>query len=121
LQEQFEKLSRSTDDIAELRHVIANQFRVFDRDAWSPAPWPWVYGDAMSLPPPETPRQNGALTSTQLAMVQQWSAGDFDDDYEPVTLRRAALRTFRSLNNRICLIVPRSNSASLTHFIQVVR
>jgi hypothetical protein len=90
LREQLEKLSRSTDDTAEMRHVIANQFRVFDRDAWSPVPWPWVYGDAMSLPPPETPRQNAALTSTQLVMLQQWSAGDFDDDYEPdrITPRR---------------------------------
>ena len=90
LREQLQKLSRSTDDTAEMRHVIANQFRVFDRDAWSPVPWPWLYGDAMSLPPPETPRQNVALTSTQLAMLQQWSAGDFDADYEPdrITTRR---------------------------------
>jgi hypothetical protein len=88
--EQLEKLSRNTGDMAEMRHVIANQFRVFDRDSWSPVPWPWVYGDAMSLPPPETPRQNAELTSTQLAMLQQWSAGDFDDDYEPdrITPRR---------------------------------
>ena len=90
LREQLEKLSRNVDDMAEMRHVIANQFRVFDRDAWSPVPWPWLYGDAMTLPPPETPRQNLALTSTQLAMLQQWSAGDFDDDYEPdrITPRR---------------------------------
>ena len=81
--EQLEKLSRNTGDMAEMRHVIANQFRVFDRDSWSPVPWPWVYGDAMSLPPPETPRQNAELTSTQLAMLQQWSAGDFDEDYVP--------------------------------------
>jgi hypothetical protein len=83
LREQLEKLSRNTDDTVEMRHVIANQFRVFDRDAWSPVPWPWLYGDAMALPPPETPRQNAALTSTQLAMLQQWSIGDFDDDYGP--------------------------------------
>jgi hypothetical protein len=90
LREQLEKLSRNTDDTAEMRHVIANQFRVFNRDAWSPVPWPWLYGDAMTLPPPETPRQNVALTPTQLAMLQQWSAGDFDDDYEPdrITPRR---------------------------------
>lgn len=81
--QQLEKLSRNTDDMAEMRHVIANQFRVFDRDSWSPVPWPWVYGDAMNIPPAETPRQNAALTSTQLAMLQQWSAGDFDADYVP--------------------------------------
>jgi hypothetical protein len=71
--EQLENLSHNTDDTAEMRHVIANQFRVFDRDAWSPVPWPWVYGDAMNIPPPETPRQHATLTSTQLAMLQQWS------------------------------------------------
>jgi hypothetical protein len=80
---ELEKLSRKTDDMAEMRHVIANQFRVFDRDSWSPVPWPWVYGDAMNIPPAETPRQNATLTATQLAMLQQWSAGDFDDDYVP--------------------------------------
>jgi hypothetical protein len=80
---QLEKLSRKTDDMTEMRRVIANQFRVFDRDSWSPVPWPWVYGDAMNIPPAETPRQHAALTATQLAMLQQWAAGDFDTDYVP--------------------------------------
>jgi hypothetical protein len=79
----LEKLSRNSTDTAEMRHVIANQFRVFDRDAWSPVPWPWLYGDAVAIPPAETPRQNVALSDTQLAMLQQWSAGDFDADYVP--------------------------------------
>ena len=79
----LEKLSRNSSDTAEMRHVIANQFRDFDRDSWSPVPWPWLYGDAMNIPPAETPRQNAALTDTQLAMLQQWSAGDFDDEYAP--------------------------------------
>ena len=81
--EWLEKLSRNTADTAEMRHVIANQFRVFDRDSWSPVPWPWLYGDAMNIPPAETPRQNATLTDTQLNMLQQWSAGDFDADYFP--------------------------------------
>jgi hypothetical protein len=81
--EWLEKLSRNSSDTAEMRHVIANQFRVFDRDAWSPVPWPWLYGDAVAIPPAETPRQNVALSDTQLAMLQQWSAGDFDADYVP--------------------------------------
>jgi hypothetical protein len=79
--EWLEKLSRNSVDAAEMRHVIANQFRVFDRDSWSPVPWPWLYGDAMNIPPAETPRQNAALTDTQLNMLQQSSAGDFDADY----------------------------------------
>ncbi len=76
-------LSRQTDDTAEMRHVIANRFRVFARDSWSPVPWPWLYGDAMNIPPAETPRQNAVLTDTQLGMLRQWSAGDFDADYIP--------------------------------------
>jgi L-Lysine epsilon oxidase N-terminal/L-lysine epsilon oxidase C-terminal domain len=79
--EWLEKLSRASSDMAEMRHVIANQFRTFDRDAWSPVPWPWLYGDAVAIPPAETPRQNMGLSDTQLAMLQQWSAGDFDADY----------------------------------------
>jgi hypothetical protein len=81
--ERLERLSRKNGDTAEMRHGIANQFRVFDRDSWSPVPWPWLYGDAMNIPPAETPRQNAALTDTQLRMLQQWSAGDFDADYVP--------------------------------------
>lgn len=49
----LEKFSRNSSDTAEMRHVIANQFRDFDRDSWSPVPWPWVYGDAMNIPPAE--------------------------------------------------------------------
>ncbi len=67
----------------ELRHTIANSFRRFDVDSWSPKPWPWLYGDAMSIPPAPTPRQNAALGDCQLAMLAQWAEGNFDDDYDP--------------------------------------
>jgi len=65
----------------ELRKVIANQFRVFSTDAWSPVPWPWLYGDAMNIPPVDTPRQYAALSDTQLAILQQWARGEFKADY----------------------------------------
>jgi hypothetical protein len=77
------RLSTNTPDNRELRQTIANHFRVFNRDSWSPTPWPWLYGDAMNIPPAQTPRQNAALTDTQLKMLQQWAAGDFDADYDP--------------------------------------
>jgi hypothetical protein len=77
------RFNQNTPDDREMRHVIADQFRVFDRDSWSPIPWPWNYGDAMNIPPAETPRQNVALTNTQLKFLQQWAAGDFDSDYIP--------------------------------------
>ncbi len=67
----------------ELRLTIANQFREFQRDAWSPIPWPWLYGDAMAVPAAETPRQNAVLTDTQLLFLKQWAAGDFEADYDP--------------------------------------
>jgi hypothetical protein len=42
-----------------------------------------VYGDAMNVPPAQTPRQHAALTDTQLAFLKQWADGEFDADYEP--------------------------------------
>jgi hypothetical protein len=79
----LERLSQTDPSLSEMRRVIANQFRVFARDSWSPEPWPWVYGDAMNIPPAQTPRQNASLTDMQLRFLQQWAAGDFDADYDP--------------------------------------
>ena len=67
----------------ELRQQVANAFRQFDRDGKSPLPWPWNYGDAMAVPPADTPRQNAAVTDTQLLMLSKWAAGDFDADWDP--------------------------------------
>lgn len=77
----MERLASSSPDTQEMRRTIANHFRDFDRDSWSPTPWPWNYGDAMNVPPAETPRQNTALTDTQLGFLQQWADGDFEPDY----------------------------------------
>jgi L-lysine epsilon oxidase-like protein len=79
----LERLSRTDPSLSEMRRVIANQFRVIDRDSWSPEPWPWLYGDAMNIPPAATPRQNASLSDTQLKFLQQWATGDFDADYDP--------------------------------------
>jgi hypothetical protein len=65
----------------ETRRVLKNAFRHDTVDAWSPAPWPWLYGDAMNLPTPETPRAYSSLSPTQLSMLDQWVAGDFEDDW----------------------------------------
>lgn len=62
----------------ELRQQVANSFREFDRDGRAPMPWPWLYGDAMNVPPADTPRQHAVLTDTQLLMLQRWAAGEFD-------------------------------------------
>jgi hypothetical protein len=77
------KLADPGPAVQEIRRVLANSFRRFDVDSWSPMPWPWLYGDAMAIPPAPTPRQNCALSDCQLAMLDQWAMGDFDADYDP--------------------------------------
>ncbi|HYA06192.1 MAG TPA: LodA/GoxA family CTQ-dependent oxidase [Xanthobacteraceae bacterium] len=67
----------------EWRRTMAKQFRHFDVDSWSPKPWPWLYGDAMSIPPAPTPRQYCTLSDCQLAMLDQWGEGEFAADYDP--------------------------------------
>ena len=81
--EVMARLADPSPNSREMRLTLANHFRDFNRDSWSPTPWPWSYGDAMNVPAAETPRQNVALTNTQLGFLQQWAAGDFDDDYDP--------------------------------------
>lgn len=73
----------------ETRRVLKNSFRHDDVDSWSPMPWPWVYGDAMNIPPVQSPRQYTALTQTQLGFLDQWVAGDFDDDWGKVPVYTA--------------------------------
>ena len=69
------------------RRQLYNQFRQADRDSWSPVPWPWVYGDAMSVPAAKTPRQFTQLTPTQLKFLDQWAQGDFIADYDPQAVK----------------------------------
>ena len=66
----------------EVRRTVARSFRDFDVDGMSPKPWPWLYGDAMNIPPVPSPRQNAALTATQLWMLEQWAEGSFDADLD---------------------------------------
>ena len=82
---QWQATLRSTgDEQKELRLQLANSFRVFDRDSWAPMPWPWIYGDAMNVPPAHLPEQNAALTDTQLDLLQQWAAGDVEPGDDPI-------------------------------------
>lgn len=76
-------LSSPSPAYLEVRRTIKNNFRHPDVDAWSPVPWPWLYGDAMSIPAAHTPRQNSTLSPLQLEFLDQWVLGDFDADYEP--------------------------------------
>ncbi|WAH55874.1 LodA/GoxA family CTQ-dependent oxidase [Pseudomonas silvicola] len=77
------KLARPDKIHAELRRTVANGFRnPIDNDV-SQKPWPWVYGDAMDIPMPVSPRAMNALTATQLALLERWAEGDFVADHDP--------------------------------------
>src|SRR5215213_609919 len=79
------RLADNSKDVAntEVRLQIFNMFREYVRDGKSPVPWPWEYGDAMDVPPADTPRQNVAISATQYQMLQKWANGDFIADWDP--------------------------------------
>ena len=77
------RLGSASPAYREQRRVIYNNFRNFDTDANSPVPWPWLYGDAMNIPPVPSPRQNSVLSDCQMAMLWQWAEGNFDADHDP--------------------------------------
>lgn len=81
--ETLARLSSASGAYVELRRTVALQFRNYQVDAWSPKPWPWLYGDAMAIPAAKTPRQNAMLTETQLALLEEWAEGNFIEDYDP--------------------------------------
>lgn len=79
----LERLADRSAAHKEMRRVLANNFRHFNVDSWSPVPWPWLYGDAMNVPAAHTPRQNAELSKLQLRFLEQWAEGDFDADFDP--------------------------------------
>lgn len=101
----IEALADASDARKELRRQIANAFRDYDRDSYAPQPWPWIYGDAMSVPAAKVPEQNAVLSNTQLHLLHCWAEGDFSvgtprapHDFhdvpvarQPATLDRAAM------------------------------
>ncbi|MDP9836984.1 hypothetical protein J2T09_001736 [Neorhizobium huautlense] len=80
--EALSRLSSTSPAFREQRRVIYNNFRNFQTDSYSPVPWPWLYGDAMNIPPADTPRQNAVLSDCQMAMLDCWAQGNFDNDYD---------------------------------------
>lgn len=86
--ELCERMASTDPTHRDFRRGLAHQFRSWDQDSWSPIPWPWLYGDAMSIPPAKTPRQHTTITDTQRSMLQQWVEGDFVDDYADYKRRR---------------------------------
>ncbi|HEU4559657.1 MAG TPA: LodA/GoxA family CTQ-dependent oxidase [Longimicrobium sp.] len=72
------------DTYQEVRLQVFNSFRNPDpkKSDANQLPWPWIYGDAMAVPPADTPRQNATVSPTQYAVLQAWAAGRFVDDWE---------------------------------------
>jgi hypothetical protein len=79
------RLASDLPEHAELRNQIYTAFRDWDRDGASPVPWPWIYGDSMSLPPVSA-RQHIMLSPTQMRILELWAEGDFDADFDPDAL-----------------------------------
>ena len=69
------------DTYAELRLQVLHAFRDPEGTDNNQLPWPWIYGDAMAVPPAETPRQNASLSPTQYAQLTAWAAGEFVADW----------------------------------------
>jgi hypothetical protein len=76
------KLASPLEEHAELREQVLTAFRDWDRDGESPVPWPWLYGDSMSLPP-VSPRQHVMLSPTQMRLLERWAQGRFEPDFVP--------------------------------------
>ncbi len=79
--EYLVRLASNQGQYAELRRQVYNMFRDLDRDGQSPVPWPWIYGDSMSLPPISA-RQHLTLSPTQYRLLERWADGDFDPDLD---------------------------------------
>ncbi|MDA8521193.1 LodA/GoxA family CTQ-dependent oxidase [Acidovorax sp. NCPPB 4044] len=92
----------------ELRRQVFNSFRPPQPQDGNQLPWPWLYGDAMTLPAGQSPRQNASISQTQSDILARWAAGLFTADWgrtpappdcidavplqdQPATLDRAAL------------------------------
>ncbi|MBF9000341.1 LodA/GoxA family CTQ-dependent oxidase [Vibrio nitrifigilis] len=66
----------------EMRRTISNNFRRFgEPGADAPQLWPWLYGDAISIPTTGSERQHATLSELQLSFLEQWVKGDFIADY----------------------------------------
>lgn len=73
------------DPNTELRRQVCNSFRNPAKTDANQMPWPWVYGDAMTVPAGDSPRQNSTITDTQELILQRWVNGDFIADWGHTT------------------------------------
>ena len=104
------QLNEPGDTFRELRRQVTNMFRVFARDGASPVPWPWLYGDAMAVPPAKTPRQHVMISPTQVLLFNLWAEGNFESDYNPQAKPVLELRQVEPMDQPAML-----DEAALTH------
>jgi hypothetical protein len=79
------------DTYAELRLQVLHSFRDPAGNDNNPLPWPWIYGDAVAVPPADTPRQNATVSPTQYNILLRWVAGQFEDDWSRPAPPRATI------------------------------
>ncbi len=78
----IKKLGNPSPAFLEMRRTISNNFRRIDvKGAEAPQLWPWLYGDAVSIPSTGSVRQHATLSGLQLEFLDQWVKGDFDADF----------------------------------------
>ncbi len=76
------KLGNPSPAYYEMRRTIANNFRRLEVSGAEAAQlWPWLYGDAISIPTTGSVRQHATLSDLQLQFLDQWVNGDFEADY----------------------------------------
>ncbi|KAF9658030.1 LodA/GoxA family CTQ-dependent oxidase [Tenacibaculum mesophilum] len=84
--EWIKRLGNPSPAYMEMRRTISNNFRRFDiSGAEAPQLWPWLYGDAISIPSTGSVRQHATLSDLQLEFLDQWVQGDFEADYVDMT------------------------------------
>ncbi|MCG8364068.1 MAG: LodA/GoxA family CTQ-dependent oxidase [Pseudanabaenales cyanobacterium] len=71
------------DPYHELRRVIFNIFRPANTECSDRSPWPWIYGDAFGSAPPDSPRNNLALSRVRMQLMEFWVNGNFVNDWTP--------------------------------------
>ncbi len=80
--EWIKRLGNPSSAYIEMRRTISNNFRRINvSGAEAPQLWPWLYGDAISIPSTGSVRQHATLSDLQLSFLDQWVQGDFDADF----------------------------------------
>ena len=87
----------------ELRRTLYHHFRQPDRDSLSPLAWPWIYGESINVQP-RTGNFYATLGPVQMANLEAWVDGNFDDDTIPtLPLEKLPLEEQRIMLDRAAM------------------